>query len=133
MNGRGGSWGLKADVPDVEVFLEAVRLQQIGKLEGADIAAAFADLALQVEDDPPHLGHGEALLEQLVPLPFAPKIQSDFLAGEMAVELVGFQDFLAINGNGHGWLRKGAWARRGRPGELAHRARFPARFARGRK
>jgi len=58
---RGGRRGwLQADATDVEVFLEAVELEEIGELEGADIAAALADFALEIEDDPAQVLGGEA-------------------------------------------------------------------------
>ena len=50
--GRWARGWFQVHVADVEVFLEPVRLQQVGKLEGTDITAALADFALEVSDDP---------------------------------------------------------------------------------
>jgi hypothetical protein len=36
---------------DLEIFLEAVGLEEVGEFEGADIAALGADFALEVKDD----------------------------------------------------------------------------------
>ena len=46
--GRGRGRRFQPHAADVEVFLEAIGLEQVGELEGADVAAAFADFALQV-------------------------------------------------------------------------------------
>ena len=44
---RSWSWGAEPNPADVEVFLEAIRLEQIGQLKGADIAAGMPDFLLQ--------------------------------------------------------------------------------------
>ncbi len=44
----GGSFIVLADL---EVFLEAVRLGEVGEFEGADVAALGADLPLETGDD----------------------------------------------------------------------------------
>ena len=41
--------------------MTAVGLEQIGELEGAEIAASFADFALEVSDDPAQVLWGEAV------------------------------------------------------------------------
>jgi hypothetical protein len=49
--GTGWGWRPQAHATDLEVFLEAVGLEEVGEFEGADVAALGADLALQIEDD----------------------------------------------------------------------------------
>jgi hypothetical protein len=36
---RGRSWGPEADAADVEIFLESIQLEEIGKFQSADISA----------------------------------------------------------------------------------------------
>jgi hypothetical protein len=47
----------------MEILLEAVGLQQIGQLESADIAAAFPNLPLQINNHSSHLRQREALMQ----------------------------------------------------------------------
>src|SRR6267143_2061254 len=47
--------GTETKAADVEVFLKAVRLEEIGEFEGSDVAALGADLALKVDDDGAHI------------------------------------------------------------------------------
>jgi len=51
-DGGGSGWvgrrRSESHATNLEVFLEAVGLEQVGEFEGADIAALRADLALQV-------------------------------------------------------------------------------------
>jgi hypothetical protein len=41
----------QAHTTDLEVFLEAVGLEEVGEFEGADVAALSADLTLKIGDD----------------------------------------------------------------------------------
>jgi len=56
-SGCGGAWPRRghgrceANPTDLEVFVEAVELEEVGEFEGADIAPTGADFALEVEDD----------------------------------------------------------------------------------
>ena len=75
----------QTDPADVEVFFEAIQLEEIGELEGADVAAAFPDLPLEIADDPLEVGFGEAGVEELKPEPFPVKAQAHALAGEPAI------------------------------------------------
>ena len=43
--------GSETKVADVEIFLETVRLEEVGEFESADVAALSADLTLEVGDD----------------------------------------------------------------------------------
>ena len=43
--------GTQTHPTDLEVFLEAVGLEEVGEFEGADVAALSADLALKIGDD----------------------------------------------------------------------------------
>jgi hypothetical protein len=36
---RGWSWGPETDAADVEIFLESIQLEEIGKFQSADISA----------------------------------------------------------------------------------------------
>ena len=71
--GRRARFGFQPHAADVEVFLEAIGLEQVGEFEGADVAASFADFALEVSDDPAQVLWGEAGAQPFVPLPFAVK------------------------------------------------------------
>ena len=58
---RGGpSWRVKRDAAQGEVFLEAIGLEEVGEFEGADVAAAVADFALEVTDQVSELFEGDA-------------------------------------------------------------------------
>ena len=48
--GRRAREGFQPHAADIEVFLEAIGLEQVGEFEGADVAAAFAHFALEVGD-----------------------------------------------------------------------------------
>jgi hypothetical protein len=90
-----GRWGRRRFQPhaaDVEVFLETIRLQEVGKFEGADIAAALPDFALQISHDPAQVRQREARPQPFVPLPLPVKAQAQTLTGQLAVELVGSSD-----------------------------------------
>ena len=72
---------MKAHTTDVEILLEAIELKEIGKLEGADIAAPGADFALQVADNPAQIFYGKAGPQPFVPLPLPIKAQAQALTG----------------------------------------------------
>jgi hypothetical protein len=124
---RGGRlWGrergAETDPSDVEVLLEAVGLEEIGELEGADVAAFLADLALEVGDDLAEVVEGEAGAEPLEPVALAVKAQREALAGELAVELMGVGD---EGGGGEGIHERGSagavaggWSRPGTQGTV---------------
>ena len=78
----------QAHTPNVKVFFEAVGLEQIGQLEGADIAPAMADFTLKVSDDPAQVLEGEAGTQPFIPLPLPVKAQAQGLTGQLAVQLV---------------------------------------------
>jgi hypothetical protein len=97
--GRGRRWwGLgwrgwtQAQAADLEVFLEAVGLKEVGEFEGADVTALGADLALEVGDDGAEFLAGVTGAQEFEPPPFAVEAQAEGLAGELAVELVGPED-----------------------------------------
>ena len=93
--GRWRGWGwewFQANASDVEVFLEAIQLEEVGEFQGADIAAAVADLALEVGNDAAQVLEGKAGPQLVMPLVFAVKAQAQRLAGQLAVELVGGGD-----------------------------------------
>jgi hypothetical protein len=75
----GGS--VEPNTTDIEIFFKAVQLQEIGKLQGSDIPAAFADLALQVMHDFLEIDLVKARPEELIPESFPVKAQAHALAG----------------------------------------------------
>jgi len=50
----------QAHTTDLEVFLEAVGLEEIREFEGSDVAALSADLPLQIGDDGAQVVEGVA-------------------------------------------------------------------------
>ena len=66
---------------DIEVFLEAIGLQQIGEFERADVTPALTDFTLEVSDDPAQVLQGKARPQPLIPLPFPVKAQTQALTG----------------------------------------------------
>ena len=100
MGGRG--LGVKLDATDVEVFLEAVGLEEVGEFESADVAAALADFALEVADDAGQVVEGDTGLEQFVPAALALEAQAQGLAGELTVEGMGLGDAGGIDGGRRG-------------------------------
>jgi hypothetical protein len=42
---------VQSHATDLEVFLEAVGLEEVGEFKGADVAALSADLPLQISDE----------------------------------------------------------------------------------
>jgi hypothetical protein len=87
----GGAWGfgsVEAHPADIEVLFEAIQLEEIRELEGADVSTSLTDLALEIADDPLEIGLVEAGLEKFIPEPFAVKAQAHALAGQPAVQRV---------------------------------------------
>src|SRR2546425_11677515 len=84
--------GSETKVADVEIFLEAVRLEEVGEFESADVAALSADLTLEVGDDGAQILERVAQAQQFIPAPFPVKAQAQALTGELAIELVGLAD-----------------------------------------
>jgi hypothetical protein len=73
---RSWSWGfgwVELNPADIQIFFEAVDLQEVGKLESADVPASLPDLSLEVADDPLEIGFVEARVEELIPKPFSIK------------------------------------------------------------
>jgi hypothetical protein len=44
-------WRLETNVADIEIFLEAIELEEIGEFHCADISALCTDLLLEISDD----------------------------------------------------------------------------------
>ena len=80
--------GRQPNAADVEVFLEAVELEEVGEFEGADVAAGVTDFFLQVAYDLDQVGEGKAGAVELKPEPLPVKAQSEVLSGETAIGLV---------------------------------------------
>ena len=86
--GRSGAWGfgrVELNAADIEILLEAIDLEEIGELEGADVSASLADFALEIADDALKIRLVEARVEELIPEPFSIKAQAHALAGEPAI------------------------------------------------
>ena len=59
---------MEADAADVEVFFEAIGLEEIGEFQSPDIATAFLDFALEVADDAVQVVEADAGLQEFVPV-----------------------------------------------------------------
>ena len=46
----GRSWGPETDAADVEIFLESIQLEEIGKFQSADVSALCTDFLLEISD-----------------------------------------------------------------------------------
>ena len=84
--------GSETKVADVEIFLEAVRLEEGGEFESADVAALSADLTLEIGNDGAEILERVAETQEFIPHPFPVKAQAQALAGQLAIELVGLAD-----------------------------------------
>ena len=51
---RVGMWGwrLETNAADIEIFLEAIELEEVGEFQSADISALCTDFLLEISDDP---------------------------------------------------------------------------------
>jgi len=63
-------------------------LEEIGKFEGADVAAAVTDLLLKIAHDLGEIGQGKTGAVELKPEPLPVKTQAEVLTGELAIGLV---------------------------------------------
>jgi hypothetical protein len=45
-------WRLETHAADIEIFLEAIQLEEIGEFQSADISALCTDFLLEISDDP---------------------------------------------------------------------------------
>jgi hypothetical protein len=72
----------------MEIFLEAVQLEEVGEFERADVTPGVADFFLQVAHDLEEIGEGEAGAEELEPEPLPVKTETEVLTGEAAIGLV---------------------------------------------
>jgi hypothetical protein len=84
------SWRLETDTTDVEIFLEAIELQEVGEFECADIAALCADFLLEISDYALQVCGTEAGAEELIPKPFAIETQAESLSSQVAIKLMEF-------------------------------------------
>ena len=82
--------GLETDAADVEIFLEAIELQEVGEFECADISALSTDFLLEISDYALQVCSTEAGAEELTPESFAIEAQAQALSGPLAVKLVEF-------------------------------------------
>ena len=86
------------DPVNVEVFFEAVELENVGEFERADVAVTGTNFLLQITHDTPELLRSEAAAQELKPEPLTIIAQGKLLASEVAVEvmdvLYGSDDFV---------------------------------------
>ena len=103
---RRGGWSWRVDPQahptDLEVFLKAVGLEEVGKFEGADVAVLSSNFTLEVGDDGAQILERVAQAQQFIPHAFPVKGQAQALTGQLSVEMVSLLDGGAI----HGW---GKW------------------------
>ena len=97
----GSGRGVESDPANVEVFFEAVELEQVGEFERADVTAAGTDFLLQIAHDTLELVSCEAGAQELEPEPHTIIAQGELLAGELAVEamdvLYSTSDFVVLH------------------------------------
>ena len=94
---RGGvEWGSdrwpEPDTADMEIFLEAIQLEEIGKLERPHITARLTDFLLQIANDLDQIALCELSAQELIPKPLPVKTQREVLTGETAIGLVQLLD-----------------------------------------
>ena len=87
---RAEGCGLKTDAANVEIFLEAIELEEVGEFECADISALCTYFFLQIGKHALQVYSAEAGAEELVPEPFAIEAQAESLSSPVAVKLVEF-------------------------------------------
>jgi hypothetical protein len=66
---------LEPNAADVEIFLEAIGLQEVGEFESADISALCTDFLLEISYDALQVCGTEAGVEELIPEPFSIEAQ----------------------------------------------------------
>jgi hypothetical protein len=70
------SWSLETHTTDIQVLLETIQLQKIGKFQCADISARGAYFLLEVGDDSLQVSSVKAGPEELVPEPLTLEAQA---------------------------------------------------------
>ena len=60
-------YGFETDAADIEIFLEAIELQEVGELQSADISALSTDFLLEISDHSLQVCGREAGTEELIP------------------------------------------------------------------
>jgi hypothetical protein len=68
-------WGLETNAADIEIFLEAIELQEVGEFQCANISALCTDFLLKISDHALQVCGMEAGAEELIPEPFAIEAQ----------------------------------------------------------
>ncbi len=81
---------LETDAADVEIFLEAIELEEVGEFECADISALCTDFLLEIGNHALQVFSAEAGAEELIPEPFAIEAQAESLSSPVAVKLMEF-------------------------------------------
>ena len=81
---------LETDAADVEIFLEAIELEEVGEFECADVSALCTDFLLEIIDHALQVFSAEAGAEELIPEPFAIEAQAESLSSPVAVKLMEF-------------------------------------------
>ena len=80
---------------DLQVFFEAVGLEQVVEFEGADVAASGQDFALEISDDGAQFLQGVTSPQEFEPHPFAVKAQAQALPGQLELLLEVLREALA--------------------------------------
>ena len=88
-----GYCGLETDAADVEIFLEAIELEEVGEFQCADISALRPDFLLEIGDHALQVLSAEASAEELIPEPFAIEVQAESLSRTsfLCIGLIGLQ------------------------------------------
>src|ERR1700675_1417578 len=83
-------WRLETNATDIEIFLEAIELEEVGEFQSADISALCTDFILEIRDNPLWVSGTEGCAEELIPEPFTIEAQTESLSRPVAVKLVEF-------------------------------------------
>jgi hypothetical protein len=81
---------LETDAADVEIFFEAIELEEVGEFECADISVLCPDFLLEIGDHALQVCGTEAGAEELIPEPFAIEAQAQSLISPVTVKFVEF-------------------------------------------
>jgi hypothetical protein len=84
--------GAQPHLADLEIFLEAIGLQQVRQLQRAHVATARSDFTLQVNNDGTNLREGVPGSNQFVPLALSTAMKRQGLTGQFAIQTVGLFD-----------------------------------------
>jgi hypothetical protein len=72
----------------MQVLLETIQLEKVGKFEGPDVASAVADFLLEVSDDAGQILPAKSGANKLIPEPLPVKTQGKVLTGQSTIGLM---------------------------------------------